>query len=373
MKRILFFILCLEGAVLSFNVAASSALVPSIASSFALSQFVTGNIIWLYMIPYGLAALFYGPLVRLFNARKIELICIFLFSMSNLMAGLAGHIRVLFIARFLMGIFGASVIPLGIILISRYARKDARGGHIGVFFASSFVSSLAGLLLSGVIPWRAIFVIPACLGLALWVFMYFYLPDLEAGKQKIRFGYPLLFRSRKAIGLFIYIFSISLVYHGIQQWLGVYFSTQFFLEQFYISILITLTSFSGIFGELWGGRLSDKIGRGKVACLGVVGMIACACLFLGRISPGPLAIVMVFWGLSWTFNHAALATLLTDLPEEFLNEAAGLNSGVRFISGGIGAGLGGFLMQRSFSMAFLCFGSMLLVILFTGRFLLSQK
>jgi hypothetical protein len=63
-------------------------------------------------------------------------------------------------------------------------------------------------------------------------------------------------------------------------------------------------------------------------------MIACACLFLGRISPGPLAIVMVFWGLSWDFQPCRLATRLTDLPEEFLNEAAGLNSGVAFYSGG---------------------------------------
>jgi len=208
-KRILFFILCLEGAVLSFNVAASSALVPSIASSFALSQFVTGNIIWLYMIPYGLAALFYGPLVRLFNARKIELTCIFLFSLSNLMAGFAGHIRMLFIARFLMGIFGASVIPLGIILISRYARKDARGGHIGVFFASSFVSSLAGLLLSGVIPWRAIFVISRLFWFcSLGFYVFLYAGILKRGVTKVSvFGYPLLFQEQEGNRVVhIYIF-----------------------------------------------------------------------------------------------------------------------------------------------------------------------
>ncbi|MDD5584093.1 MAG: hypothetical protein PHV55_03455, partial [Candidatus Omnitrophica bacterium] len=74
MKKLTFIILCLEGAILSFNVAASAALIPSISSDFGLPQFITGRIIWLYMIPYGAAALLYGPLVRAFDAKKIEIV-----------------------------------------------------------------------------------------------------------------------------------------------------------------------------------------------------------------------------------------------------------------------------------------------------------
>jgi hypothetical protein len=68
-------------------------------SSFALSQFVTGNIIWLYMIPYGLAALFYGPLVRLFQRQKNRADLYFLIFHVEPYGRAAGHIRVLFIAR----------------------------------------------------------------------------------------------------------------------------------------------------------------------------------------------------------------------------------------------------------------------------------
>jgi len=38
-------------------VAAVSAIVPSIANTFAVSEFLAGKAIWLYMLPYGLAAL----------------------------------------------------------------------------------------------------------------------------------------------------------------------------------------------------------------------------------------------------------------------------------------------------------------------------
>jgi predicted MFS family arabinose efflux permease len=77
-----------------------------------------------------------------------------------------------------------------------------------------------------------------------------------------------------------------------------------------------------------------------------------------------LALLMVIWGLGWTFNHAGLSTMLTDLPKEFLNEAASLNSAVRFISGGLGAALGGILMQRSFNLGFIVFGAGFLILTF---------
>lgn len=82
-----------------------------------------------------------------------------------------------------------------------------------------------------------------------------------------------------------------------------------------------------------------------------------------------LALLMVIWGLGWTFNHAGLSTLLTDLPKEFLNEAASLNSSVRFLSGGLGVFLGGILMQRSFNLEFIIFGICLLVLLMFTNFL----
>ena len=261
MKKVTFWILCLEGAVLSFNVAAAAALIPSIAADFALSQFVVGKIIWLYMIPYGLAAFFYGPLVRVFDARKVELSCIFLFSLANFLAGMSQDIATLFVARFIMGLFGASVIPLGLIIIARRLEEANRGRYIGLFFGSTFVASLLGLFLSGIINWRLIFIIPAASGFILWVFMYIFLPSFKEEVGNFRLGYLEALRNKRVVKIFSYIFLISLIYHAVQQWLGVYFSTQLNLSQFYISMLITLTSLSGIFGEIWGGRLADSMGR----------------------------------------------------------------------------------------------------------------
>lgn len=371
MRKTTFFILCLEGAVLSFNVGAISALVPSIATTFCLSQFMVGRIIWLYMLPYGIFALIYGPLARIFAARKIKLVCLFFFSCANLLAGLSHNISTLFTARFFMGFFGASVIPLALILIGCTVEDTQRGKFIGLFFSITFIASLLGLFLSGILHWRFIFLIPAIFGFIFWLYMYFYLPAFNQDIVDIKINYLSTFRNKATLSIFIYIFLISLFYHGLQQWWPVYFSQKFEYPQFLISMLITLTSLSSIFGEAIGGRLADILGRFKTAEVGIILMILSVFLLLLKMPLVILALMMVVWGVGWTFNHAALSTLLTDLPREFLNEAASLNSSVRFLAGGLGVALGGVLMQKNLHLNFLVFGLSLILLAIFARNLLE--
>jgi len=367
MRKFIFFLLCLEGAVLSFNVSAASALIPSIAKELSTPLFITGRIVWLYMLPYGIFALFYGPLIRIFEAKYIELFCLFFFSLANLFAGLAKNIQMLFWARFFMGAFGASVIPLALILIAKYVAASLRGRFIGLFFSVSFFSSLLGLFLSGFLPWRLIFIIPAIAGFVTLLFMYLYLPKFST-QSRFSINYLKVFKDKSISNLFFYIFFISMFYHAIQQWLGVYFDVRFGIGQFLISMLITLTSLSGIFGEFIGGILADKLGRIN---LGIITMILSIVFFVFKSPFWLLAIMMVIWGAGWTFNHAGLSTLLTDLPEEFLNEAASLNSSIRFISGGLGVTLGGLVMERNFILGFLLVALCLLCLLFSTKILLK--
>jgi len=370
-KKSTFFILCLEGAVLSFNVAASAALVPSIADSFGVPLFFAGKITWLYMLPYGIAALIYGPLVKIFDAKKIELACLLLFSLANLLAGLSDSIYTLFAARFIMGFFGASVIPLALILIARHIKAQERGKFVGIFFSATFIASLLGLALSGIINWRFIYIIPAVCGFVLLFFMYFVLPSFkEDNIAVLKINYIGAFRNKAVLHIFTYIFAVSLIYHGIQQWLGVYFSKEYGLAQFLISMLIMLTSLSGVFGEILGGFFADKLGRLKTVNIGISLMILTVFILLFKLPLFIAPLLMVAWGLGWTMNHAGLSTMLTDLPQEFINESASLNSSVRFISGGLGAALAALLMQRSFVLGFSVFGlSLVLLFIFSKPFL----
>ncbi|MCM8757896.1 MAG: MFS transporter, partial [Candidatus Omnitrophica bacterium] len=337
-----------------------------------------GRIIWLYMLPYGVVALFYGVLARLFDVRRIELLCFLLFSLSNLWAGLSRTITELFLARFSMGLFGASVIPLALILIAKNKVYSQRGRLVGIFFSVTFIFSISGIFMSGLLHWRWVFLIPAFLGLLLWLVMYFYFPHFVDEDRKhsessiwkeIPKRYLEIFKNKKPQNLFLYIFIISLVYHGIHQWLGTYFSLMFNLDKFLISLLITFSSLSGIFGESLGGWLSDIFGRHRIINTGLVFMIISVVLLTFKIPFFLLVITMVIWGLGWTINHAGLSTLLTDLPNNYLYEAVCLNSSIRFLSGGMGVFLISMVFQNNFILGFIIMGFILaMLFLFSKNF-----
>ncbi|MCM8756748.1 MAG: MFS transporter [Candidatus Omnitrophica bacterium] len=372
MPKLIFLFLCLQGAIVSFNLSACSALVPSIAKDFNISEFIVGKILWIYMLSYGISALFYGPLMRILNMRLMMLISLFFFSLTNLLGGLSQNINSLFILRFLMGVFGSSVVPLTIIYAGNSFPQDKRGRYIGMFFSFSFFSSLLGLFLSGFLFWRLIFIIPAIGGFFLYLAIYFYLPKMEMKREELMIKYLEVIGNKHLLSILLYIFLISMLYHGIQQWLGVYFSTQIMLNQFLVSMLLTLGSLSGIIGEAIGGYLSDRIGRLKTINLGVGLMLLCLLFFIFKSNLFFLSIVMFLWGLGWTFNHSGVSVFLADIPKDFLNEMASLNSGIRFISGSLGVSLGGLVMHKSFMLGFILFGIGLLGLLFFSQKLLAN-
>ncbi|MCM8831759.1 MAG: MFS transporter [Candidatus Omnitrophica bacterium] len=373
MGKFIFLILCLEGAVLSFNVSATSAMLPSIAKDFGLEPFYLSAIVWLYMLPYGIGALFYGPLVRTFNIKFVELICFFCFCLANLFVAISKNIFVLYLARFFMGVFGASVIPLVLILIAKTVGKKNRGKFVGIFFSITFIASLLGLFLSGFIYWRFIFLIPAIFGFLLLLTMVFSFPDFSFPKENFKIRYLETFKDKKIFSIFSYIFLISMLYHGVQQWLGVYFSKEFSFDQRTISFLISLSSLSGIFGEAIGGWLSDFLGRIKTINLGIFLMIISVFLLIFKLPIIILSVVLIIWGLGWTFNHAGLSTILTDLPKKFLNEVASLNSSVRFFSGGCGVFLAGIFMRKSFIFGLIFLGFLFIALRFSSRYLLIEE
>lgn len=374
MRKTTFSILCVEAGVLSFSVAASAALIPSIANDFAVEQFVAARIIWLYMLSYGVAALFYGPLIRTFNAKKVELIFFALFVIANFAAAVSRSMLWLSSARFMMGAFGASVIPLGLIIIAKRCPQQERGKKVGVFFGWAFLASLAGLFLSGVLPWRMIYLIPALAGLALWAVMFLFLPDFKAEQDGLSINYLRAFKDQKVLTIFSYIFFISLFYHGVQQWLAVYFSIQLSYTQFLISMLISLTGLAGALGEFIGGALADSIGRRKTVNLGIILMLISVLPLIIKIPfAWVIGLAMALWGLGWTFNHAGISTMITDLPKEFLNEAASLNSGLRFLSGGLGVWLAGLLMRKSFVLGFSTFACGLVLLLIIGNRVIKRE
>lgn len=351
-----------------------SAIVPSIAKDFGMSAFIVGRINWAYMLPYGLVALVYGPLTRRFDNKHIAMASLLSFALFSFLSGIAGTYHTLFIFRFMVGVFAAAITPLSLIYIADHAHGLSRGKFVGLFFSATFVADLLGLFLSGVVPWRMMFFIPAVLGLGAALLTNKYFPHTLAVRSLTSSQYFHALAQPQILRVFAYIFMVSLFYHGVRQWLGVYFAQELGMKQFFVSMTLTLVGLAGIFGEAFGGFLSDKNGRVPTLKLGILLMAISVSLLITVRSMAILPILMLLWGFGWTVNHAGLSTYLIDLNKEFMKEISSLNSSVRFFAGGLGVVLGGMIMQKSFALGFFIY-ALLLLLMFLGteKILLAKR
>ena len=369
----LLFLLCLQGALISFNISSIAGIIPAMSRAFGIPDFTMGSIIVAYMIPYGVAALLYGPLSRVVNTKKVALYCLFIFSLSSFVSGIVDSFNLLIFSRVIAGIAASAIIPLSLALIGCIMPYEKRGKAVGIFFSVTFASSVSGVFLSGLVDWRWMFLIPALGGVIIFVVALALFPSVEREQKGFKVNYlRVLFRD-EGRGVFAYIFLVAFIYSGIYSWLGVFFAHKFGMSQWWISLSLTSVGLGGILGELAGGIFADRKGRIMAAACGVFLLFITTVGIAYTSSFLVLGLLLFLHGLAWTINHSALSTILTDFPSHSRAEATSLNSALRFVSGGIGTAVTGFWIARGFNPTFLVYAFSFLLLALMTRTMLGKS
>ncbi len=362
--RLTFLFLCGLSFILSFSVQATAALLPTLADYFKKDAVATGGLVWIYMLPYGLGALIWSPLSRKFLVKKIIIFCLIVFSISAFAVTFSTKLNIAFWGRLGMGVFGSAIVPLSLITIGKVCNSKDRPKHIGLFFSVAYSSGLLGVFASGVLPWRFIYGIPACLAVLAIFFGLRYLDNIDL-RGKFKISYIATLCDKSSLKLFSFIFIASFLYHSIHQWLGVYLASHYQLNQFAVSSALTVSSFAAIFSESFGGFLSSRFGSENIASLGLLSMVVFLISSLLVGAAGAVFFLIIFWGMGWAFNHVGLSSFLAGLPDKFLRDASSLNSSLRFVSGGVGTYFGGAVISRiGFRAHFVAIGILILLIAF---------
>jgi len=361
-KKVVYLLLCLGCVTISFNIAAIAAVIPVISVDLGLTDFEVSRIIPYYLMPYGIGALIYAPLTRFVSYRVVLAASMVVFAVTCFVCGSIESLGYFLAARILMGIAAASAIPLGLMIIGELFEKNVRGRLVGVFFSCAFSASLAGIALSGVADWRWLFYVPAILGALLAAAFLFFGADLLGRVHVGHINYLRVFNSAKIRNIFIFIFVISFLYHGVHKWYGIYLSRVYHLNQFEISVCFIMAALGGLFGQLLGGVLSDKKGRLFSCLVGVTGLSAGTMLLIGQYPIVILGLILIVISTCWTVGHNGVSTALTDFSDCDRPMIASLNSSVRFISGGIGFCVSSFFVEKSFGITFFVIGILMLLL-----------
>lgn len=362
-SRVLF-LFCLANCAISFNFAALAAVVPAMSVDLRQTENVISQISAYYMIPYGLAALAYVPLARKVSFRIILAGAMMVYGGLSLFCAHTESIALILAARIGMGLAAACVIPLCLIAIGRLYGKEMRGRMVGLFFSSSFLASVLGIAVSGLWNWRWLFIVPGILallttGLAIldrqWA-------GNDASRQPI--DYLKVLSQPRTKRIFAFIFVLSFLYHGVHKWLAVYLHRQYDLQQWLISGYFLLIALAGVLGQNLGGQITDRKGRFFACYWGLALLGGATMLLIGKFPLAVLAIILSVFSIGWTIGHNGISTVLTDFPEESRSEMAGMNSAVRFFSGGLGFFFGGPFVEKNISITFFSFGLLMMAMLF---------
>ncbi|MCR4338206.1 MAG: MFS transporter [Candidatus Omnitrophica bacterium] len=360
-RNVVYVLLCCGIFAISFNVAAIAAVLPAISLDLNLPAIEVSRIVSYYMVPYGLGALLYAPLTRYFSYKKILVGSLAIYALASFYCAGARSLNDLMVGRILVGISGASAIPVGLMLIGQLFEKYIRGRRVGLFFSCGFFASMAGIILSGVAHWRWLFVLPAVMGVLIVLGLLFVPMASLKHVQGLKINYWKTLCHPSIRNIFVFVFVLSMLYHATNQWFGIYLNDVYHFDKRHISFFFLLMAVSSAVGQMWGGHLSDKRGRILACWFGVMMMAGATIFLVGRYPAFLLAVILCLFSMGWTIGHNGVSTVLTDFPDDHRAEIASLNSSIRFVSGGWGFSLSSFFIEKSFSWTFLGLGILMLI------------
>jgi predicted MFS family arabinose efflux permease len=333
-------------------------LLPSMAEALSTSVTAMGIAMTLYMLPYGLCQLVYGPLADRLGGIRVVRSASLGFAVGTALTGLAPTILVLDALRFLNGVFAAAVIPLTLAHIGDsvpYQRRQAAIGRlVAVMSVAQGLSAAIGGTIAHFLSWRAIYVGAGILTLvpALLLFRVD-VPPRPPARTSGWGRYVALLRRRAARELYLVVGVEGLFLWGGFTYLGAVAVARYGLNPLQVGLLLAGYGATTLLAGFWLGPVRRRLPERMLAGLG--GLLKGGGYLL-LVPLGPLwvyevGIVMI--GLGYVALHTTLQTRATELSPEARGTAVALFALCLFLGGAVGSAIFGPLVDHGWHRLFL--------------------
>jgi multidrug resistance protein len=320
-----------------------SPLIPNIAAATHTAENVGGLLVTAYALLYALAAPLFGPISDRLGRKKMIIAGMLLFTVATALTGVGESFSWLLVFRALAGLGGAMIMPSIFALAGDTFSYQQRGQAIGIIMAALIGSTVLGVplgtLLAYVSTWRWTFWIIGLLALVVLLLTGLFLPAttpkraLPVGPLKAYLGQ---FRAAFAdpsvlFALFSTLFwTIGL--QGMFAYIGVYYHENFGLNVGQIGLVILAAGLGSVVGLVFGGKLSDRIGKKVIvvcsAVIAAIGVLSVSLLTHVLIA----AIIMhVIWSTSIGFGQSSLTALISELSPRARGTVMSLNSSAQYL------------------------------------------
>jgi DHA1 family bicyclomycin/chloramphenicol resistance-like MFS transporter len=335
--------------------------VPSLAvmrTDLNTTHAMIGLTLSIYGLCLAFAQIAYGPIVDLFDSKRILLIGLVLYLLGNLSAYFTRGIGLLLLARSLQALGIAAAAGVGIALITDLFSPKERGRAMGVFSMFNSAGAASGPALGGLIAvwftWRFDFVILAIVSVALLLFTLWQLPPQPVHGQKVGFREMwTIARTLPTFGALVLGFTHFYGLYTIHTLTPVLLTDQMSLHEAGIGAVTTMTAIGVIIGTYVGGRAADLRGMRFTLVVGAVGTVIAFALLTAvsalagpSMSPMVVAAALFIFGLAAGYGFAAQLSIMVDYFPAMRGTAGALQFFARFVGTTIAPILAGYLADR---------------------------
>lgn len=327
----------------------TAGLIPLIQNEFDISIALTAQLVTVFTLAYGIGSPVVVALSPENKQRSILLLALFIFSISNLISGLAPNFSILLISRIFAGIGAGVYLAIGISISTALVQPDQRGQAISIIMSGMAAGTVLGvplgLIISNQFGWQTSMYLIAILGLVSFYGLYIKLPIIpnlitQSLSEKLRLLKDINVLKILFISLIAAISSL-----GLYTYLFPLLSSDEFGSIENITPFLWIWGIGGVIGSFVVGHISKKIRNEKLTAI-IMFMLSVALLlipFFAAITPWLTLIPIAIWGaVGWALQVPQNEQLI--LVREKTgggNLAVALNESALYLGGAIGAGIGG--------------------------------
>ncbi|KVZ55314.1 MFS transporter [Burkholderia ubonensis] len=331
-------------------------LIPTIAADLAVTLPSAGLLVSLYALSVAIGAPLLTALTGRVPRKTLLAGLMALFTVGNLVAWQAPGYESLIVARILTGLAHGVFFSVGSIIATTLVPKDKAASAIATMFSGMTVAFVAGIPLGTFIGqhfgWRATFLIVALFGLVAFLgavaFVPRRLPQTEPAPLARQFR--VLAQPRLLL-----VFAMTAVGYGGSLIAFTYMAP--LLEQIagftpsQVSLVLVGYGVSVAFGNVWGGKLADRVGPVKALkrIFLLLAVVLVALTFTVHVKW--LAILtMLAWGAVAFGNVPGLQVYVVKQARHFAPDAADVASGFNIAAFNLGvaggSSLGGLIVAN---------------------------
>lgn len=321
-------------------------LVPTIAQDLGVSLPSAGLLISLYALGVAIGAPVLTALTGRWNRKTVLLSIMALFVLGNLLAWMAPGYSSLMSARILTGLAHGVFFSIGSTIATGLVSKDKEASAIAIMFTGLTVALVTGVPLGTWIGqhfgWRATFLVVSLLGALALIGSALLVPGnlkqpaaATVSQQLAVLKEPrlLLVYAMTAVGYGGTFVAFTYLAPILQQVSG--------FEPSAIGLIMLVYGVSVAVGNIWGGRLADRLG--PIAALKIIFAALALVLLVFTFSaanPVTAVLTVLIWGGFAFGNVPGLQVYVVQLAEKYAPQAVDVAAGLNIAAFNVGIALG---------------------------------